>query len=191
MEIIIHKVNSLKKLIEIPNNFGCEIDIRVYNNEIILNHEPFKDGEKFDDFIRNYRKGTLVLNIKESGIEDLVIKKVKKENIKSFFLLDVEYPYFFSSRNKQIASRFSIFEPIENSLLLKDKVDWIWIDSYKANPIKKQNLSFLKNFNSCYVCPSRWGRSNEIQLTLDFFQELKFFPNCIMTDLKYSEIWLK
>ena len=47
MEIIIHRVNSIKKLRKIPNNFGVEIDLRVYQSKIILNHEPFKSGDTF------------------------------------------------------------------------------------------------------------------------------------------------
>ena len=45
MEIIIHRINSIKKLKKIPKNFGVEIDLRVYQSKIILNHEPFKSGD--------------------------------------------------------------------------------------------------------------------------------------------------
>ena len=49
----------------------------------------------FIDYIENYKHGTLVLNIKESGIEDEVLKIVKSKSIKSYFLLDVEMPYLY------------------------------------------------------------------------------------------------
>ena len=99
MEIIIHRINSIKKLKKIPNNFGIEIDLRTYKSKIILNHEPFKDGDTLENFLRYYNHGTLVLNIKDNGIEDKVIKQVMKAKIKSF-LLDVEFPYIFKSIKK-------------------------------------------------------------------------------------------
>ena len=58
-----------KKFKKIPYNFGVEIDVRSYKNKIVLNHEPFRGGDRFKEYIKNYKHGTLVVNIKESGIE--------------------------------------------------------------------------------------------------------------------------
>ena len=74
MEIIIHRVNTIKKLKKIQKIFEAEIDLRVYKSKIILNHEPFKSGDTLDNFLKHYKHGTLILNIKEDGIEDAVIK---------------------------------------------------------------------------------------------------------------------
>ena len=40
MEIIIHRINSLKELIKLPTDYGAEIDIRSQGSRLILNHEP-------------------------------------------------------------------------------------------------------------------------------------------------------
>ena len=48
MEIIIHRINNLSKLKYIPKNYGVEIDVRNFKNNLILNHDPFKNGEKLD-----------------------------------------------------------------------------------------------------------------------------------------------
>ena len=101
MEIIIHRINKIRQLKKIPNYFGVEIDIRSYGSKLVLNHDPHKPGDELDNFLKNYKHGTLVLNIKEAGIEDNVIKKVKKAKIKSFFLLDVEFPYIFKNLNNK------------------------------------------------------------------------------------------
>ena len=86
MEIIIHRINKIKELKKIPTTFGTEVDIRAYGSKLILNHEPKQTGEDFDDYLDNYKNGILILNIKESGIEDEVIKKVKShKQIKNFF----------------------------------------------------------------------------------------------------------
>ena len=39
---------------------------------------PIKKGEKIENYLSNYNHGTLILNIKESGIEKDVIKIIKK-----------------------------------------------------------------------------------------------------------------
>ena len=85
MEIISHRVNTISHLKKVDNNFGVEIDIRTYNNNLILQHDPFVDGELFEKWLQFYNHGTLVLNIKEEGIEFLVKKLLDKFKIKNFF----------------------------------------------------------------------------------------------------------
>ena len=46
MELIIHRINLINKLKEIPENFGVEIDIRSYKSDLVLNHEPYFNGDK-------------------------------------------------------------------------------------------------------------------------------------------------
>ena len=194
MEIIVHRVNSINKLRKIPKTFGAEIDLRVYRSKIILNHEPFKSGDTLDDFLKNYNHGTLILNIKEDGIENEVIKKVNKAKIRSFFLLDVEFPYIFKSlknNQKNIAIRFSEKEPIEISKLLEKKFKWLWIDTVTKLPVNKKNLRVIKKFKSCIVCPERWGRPYEINKYKKKMKKLKFQPNAVMTSLKYAYDWLE
>ena len=124
MEFIIHRINTIKELNQIPKEYGCEIDIRTDGSRLILNHDPFTSGDLLTDYLDEYNNGTLVLNVKESGIEDIVLEEVKKRGIKSYFLLDVEFPYlFFSSKKgeRNIAVRFSEMEPIENLNLFNAK----------------------------------------------------------------------
>ena len=65
MEIIIHRVNKIKDLKKISSNFGVEIDIRANGSNLILNHEPFKPGDKLKSYLENYKHKTLVLNLKD------------------------------------------------------------------------------------------------------------------------------
>ena len=192
MEIIVHRINSIKKLKKIPINFGAEIDLRVYQSKIILNHEPFKSGDTLDNFLKHYNHGTLILNIKEDGIEDKVIKKVKKAKIKSYFLLDVEFPYIFKSlknRQKNIAIRFSENETIQTAKIFKNKFKWLWIDTVTKLPLNKKNIKIIKSFKSCLVCPERWGRPNQIENYKKKLKLLKFLPDAVMTSEKYANRW--
>jgi len=195
MEIIIHRVNTIKKLRSISNNFGTEIDIRTSSSKLILSHEPFAKGDSLENYLSEYKKGTLILNIKESGIEQSVLKLIKKYKIKSYFLLDVEFPYIFKTLdeklNKNIAVRFSEYEPINLSNKLINRVNWIWLDTYKKFPLNYKNLKFIKKFKSCLVCPERWNRQRDIKKYYLLMKKLKFMPDAIMTSLGCSKIWLK
>ena len=74
MEIVIHRINKIQELKNIPLNYGCEIDIRANGSKLVLNHEPLIGGDSFIDYLDEYRHGLLVLNIKEAGIEEMVLK---------------------------------------------------------------------------------------------------------------------
>lgn len=195
MEIIIHRVNKISSLKKINKNFGVEVDIRTNNSKIILNHDPFINGDNFINFLENYKHGTLVINLKESGIEKDILKIVKKHNnIKSFFLLDVEFPYIFSSvysKNKDIALRFSEKEPIENIKLFKNKFNWVWIDCFTKLPINRNNKIILDKFKKCLVCPSRYGRKFEIDNYKKKLIKNNFELDAVMTSVNCSKVWLK
>lgn len=193
MEFIIHRVNLIEDLKKIPADFGCEIDIRTDGSKLILNHDPFKKGDNFNDYLDEYKNGTLVLNIKESGIEDMVLGEVRKRGIKSYFLLDVEFPYLFSATNKgerNISLRFSEKEPIENIVQFKDMVDWVWIDTITKLPINQKNGKYFKSFKTCLVCPSRWGRPNQINEFKKKINKINFDLDLVMTEKKYVVKWL-
>lgn len=192
MEIIIHRINSLKELIKLPTDYGAEIDIRSQGSRLILNHEPFKNGCNLIDYIENYKHGTLILNIKESGIEEEVLKIVKSKPIKSYFLLDVEMPYiYFSSKrgNKNMAIRFSEYESLKTVEYFTKLVNWIWIDTVNTLPIKSEILPIISNFKSCIVCPERWGRKNDIKVYKKILAELNYEPNAVMTSLDCIKLW--
>jgi hypothetical protein len=192
MEFVIHRVNSIADLKIVPEEYGCEIDIRTDGSRLILNHDPFLKGDSLADYLDEYKNGTLVLNIKESGIEDIVFDEVRKRDIKSYFLLDVEFPYLYSASEKgekNIALRFSEKEPIENVSLFQDKVDWIWIDTITRMPINKNNVDILKNFRVCLVCPSRWGRNEEISKYKSELIKLDFQEVIVMTKIEHINAW--
>ena len=194
MEIIIHRINKVKDLIEIPSIYGVEVDIRTKGSKLILNHEPFENGDKFENYLENYKNKTLVLNLKEAGIENEVLKLTKKYKIKSYFLLDVEMPYLYlaSKKNqKNIAVRFSEYENIELSNYFKNKVNWIWIDTVSRLPINETNLKIINKFKSCIVCPERWGRSSDIQKYKKLLKKLNFKPTAVMTSKKFITAWEK
>ena len=194
MEIIIHRVNKIKNLKKINRTFGTEIDIRANKSKLVLNHEPYASGDNFEDYLENYQHGTLVLNIKESGIENDVLKLVEFYKIKSYFLLDVENPYiFYAKKNKirNLAIRFSEYEPIENIIFFKKKFQWVWIDTPSKFPIEnKKTYNILSNFKLCLVCPERWSQPNKINIYKNYIKKNNYKIDAVMTSFKYSENWI-
>ena len=194
MELIAHRINKISQLKKLPKKYGSEIDLRSRGSKIILNHDPHKNGDKFEDYLSNYNHGTLIINIKESGIENEAITLAKKNNIKTFFLLDVEMPFICVSKKniKKLTSiRFSEFEPIYTASNIINDVGWIWIDTFTKLPIKNNNINLLKKFKTCLVCPERWGRPSDIKKYFNILKKNNFFPNCVMTNLKYTKVWEK
>ena len=193
MEIIIHRVNKITELKKISSKFGAEIDIRSKGSQLILNHDPFLNGEKFTNYLENYKHKTLALNLKESGIEKDVLNIVKKYNVKSYFLLDVEMPYMYSASKKgqkNIAVRFSEYEDISTAKYFKNKFNWIWIDTVTNLPINFKNKKLLSHFKSCIVCPERWGRKKDILKYKKKLIRIKFKPTAIMTSKECVSSWI-
>ena len=150
MELIAHRINKIKELKKLPKKYGAEVDLRSYGSKIILNHEPHKSGDKFENYLSNYNHGTLILNIKESGIENEVLKISNKYSIKNFFLLDVEMPYICTNNkkvNQNLSLRYSEYESIETVKKFINNVGWIWIDTFNYLPVNQNVIRTLKNLN--------------------------------------------
>ena len=192
MEIIIHRINTVKKLKLIPFKYGTEIDVRSYNNKLILAHDPFISGDILEDYLKVYNHGTLVVNIKEAGIEYLVIKQLKKFKIKNYFLLDVEFPFIYKSSRKGFKNtsiRFSEEESISTVKKYISRIDWVWIDTFSKLPVNKDNIKILNKFKKCLVSPDRWNRSEDIKKYIKIMKQKNFSINCVMTSEKTVKVW--
>ena len=189
MEIIAHRINLISELKNIPVKYGCEIDIRSQGSQLILNHEPYISGDNLIDYLENYNHGLLILNIKETGIEDDVLKIVR---VSSFVLLEIEFPYLYKasrSGERAMAIRFSEDEPIELVKKYNSLVDWVWIDTNTKLPVDEENVKFLSKMKSCLVCPERWGRPVVIISYRKKLNLLGFKLNAVMTNEKYFNLW--
>ena len=72
---IIHRINTREDLLNIPTKYGVEVDIRSADDKLIISHDPFVQGEDFMDWMALYKHKILILNVKEEGLEDRLIKK--------------------------------------------------------------------------------------------------------------------
>jgi hypothetical protein len=192
VKLVMHRINTIAELRNIPAEFGTEIDIRADGSQLHLHHDPFQRGDLLSDYLDEYRHGLLVLNIKEAGIESEVLKATRARNIKDFFLLDVEMAYIFSATKageRAIAVRYSEYESIETVGNFSGRVDWVWIDTVTKLPLDPSTIKSLSGFRTCLVCPERWGRPNDIPAYRSKMRELGFEPDAVMTSEKYVAQW--
>ncbi|MFC1546279.1 hypothetical protein ACFL4O_00985 [bacterium] len=168
MEFIAHRINTIKELKNVSAEYGVELDIRDNGDKLILHHDPFTTGEDFEEYLKHYKHGTMILNIKSERIEYKVLELINKYNIKKYFFLDSSFPMIYkltSNGEKNIALRFSEFEGLGTVLKMKGKADWVWIDCFTNLPVNKENYEVLKNagFKLCLVSPCLVNREHDIQ----------------------------
>jgi hypothetical protein len=101
-----------------------ELDLRDRGGRLVLQHDPFSDGEDFEDYLQEYRHGLMILNIKSERIEYRVLELIRRANVPDYFFLDSSFPMIRAlvrEGERRIAVRFSEFEPVESALALADK----------------------------------------------------------------------
>ncbi len=185
MEFIAHRINTVQELQSVPTHFGVEVDLRDRGNQLILQHDPFKDGERFSDFLKYYRHQTLILNIKSEQIEWETLKLLKKFKIKKYFFLDSSVPMMvrlIKEGERNIAVRFSEYEHIDTVLAFAKKVRWVWVDCFRHLPIDRNIYKTLKKagFKLCLVSPELQGRVKDIPAYNKFLikEGIKFDAVC-------------
>ncbi len=165
MQIIAHRKNAIEELEATPVEYGIEADIRSYDDRLIVNHEPFLDAVNFEEWIKYFHHRTLILNIKEEGIEYRAKEIVEKRGIKDFFFLDLSFPHLIKMADageKRTAVRFSEFESLDTVLGLAGKVGWVWVDCFTKLTLTQDSYDALHGrFKLCIVSPELQGRSPE------------------------------
>ena len=194
MEIIIHRRNTLDDLKVTSKEFGIEVDIRSYKEKLILQHDPFIKGDYFEEWIKYYQHGTLILNVKEEGLENKIIDLLSMNNINSFFFLDQPFPFIIKTLNKgenRLALRVSEFESIETALNLKNKAQWIWVDIFSKFPLSKYEYKKLKDakFKLCLVSPELQKLNHISIINLkSYLEEENILFDAVCT--KNPELWI-
>ena len=194
--IICHRKNTIKQLIDTSTEYGVEIDVRSYNNKIILNHDPMKNGEFLDKWIRKYNHKFLIINIKEEGLEKYIIKILKNKKIKDFFFLDQSFPFLIKTLNSnetRCAIRFSEYEYIKTINNLKKKINWVWVDHFSKFPLNKSISNSLKkkNIKICIVSPEIVKKTSiqNLKKLKNSIQKKNIHIDAVCT--KNPEIWNK
>lgn len=168
MIFIAHRINTLSELKSVPKEYGVEIDLRDFGVELVLQHDPFLGGERFEEYLKDFGHRLLLINVKSERTELKAREILKKRKIENYFFLDSSFPMIFKltqEGEKKIALRFSEFEGVENVLALAGKAEWVWIDCLTRLPLTHSAYLKMKEagFKLCLVSPCLLGRGEEIE----------------------------
>jgi len=177
MIIIKHRVNTIKDLKKTDKNFGVEIDLRSNQSDVYLHHDPFKKGELFDKWVRSFKHKMLILNVKEEGLEDKILKILKKNKIKKFFFHDQTFSSLLKNMTKtHVSIRYSEYESLQKTNYLFKKIKWIWIDNFNKIKLEKKFYQELKKnkVKICLVSPElvKIKRKKEIKKVISFLKKI-------------------
>jgi hypothetical protein len=163
VQIIHHRRNTAALLADTPTEFGVEIDLRSQGERLTVHHDPFVPGEDFETWIAGFNHRTLILNVKEEGLEARLLAVMAARGIEDFFFLDQSVPFLIRTARtgeRRCAVRMSEFEPVEGALRLAGTVDWLWLDSFTdALPaIPDVARAVAAGFRICLVSPELQAR---------------------------------
>lgn len=194
MQRIVHRVNTLQQLCETPGEFGVEVDIRSWGEGLIIHHDPFVQGEPFEPWLDAYAHRTLILNVKEEGLEQRLLALMEKKGLEDFFFLDQSFPFLRKTAiagERRCAVRLSEYESIQTVISLAGMVDWVWVDCFSDLPLNGEEADLLQQngFKLCFVSPELQGRMGRQDVT-DFQQkmgQLGIKGDAVCT--KYPDLW--
>jgi len=152
------------------------------------------EGELFRDWIEHYQHKTLILNVKEEGLEQRLIEIMRLKKIEDYFFLDQSFPFLVKWSNageSRCAVRVSEFESVDSALSLSKKVDWVWLDCFTRFPIGHVEFKKIKKsgFKICIVSPELQGRDarTEIRDMKNLLLRQNITPDAVCT--KKPELW--
>ena len=166
MKLISHRRNTLAQLADTPAHLGVEVDIRSDGGRLIIQHDALAPGEPFEPWLAAYRHGTLILNVKEEGLEAPLIALLRRYGIEDYFFLDQSFPFLVKwarAGERRCAVRVSEYESVDTALTLAGQIDWVWVDCFTRFPLDGADAARLRGagFKLCLVSPELQGRGPE------------------------------
>ena len=194
MNFIVHRRNTISELQATPTEYGVEVDIRSDHGQLIIHHDPLSRGESFEAWLKYYQHGTLILNVKEEGLEARLIELMKQYHISDYFFLDQSFPFLIKWSKLgeyHCAVRVSEYESIDTALTLAGQIDWVWVDCFTRFPLASGEAKKLQDagFKLCLVSPELQGRPAETDIPqlANLLRERSITPQAICT--KQPKLW--
>lgn len=160
MYIVKHRINTLDDVNSLPANVGIETDIRSWSDSLVLHHEPFSAGPKLEELLAQakVRENLCILNVKEDGHEENVLRICDELGVRNFFFLDSQIPTIYRLHKQGytcFAARYSHLEPVSYVVNFKSICDWVWVDCFPEFMPAKQDLEVLQQegFRLCIASP--------------------------------------
>ena len=194
MLYIQHRVNSIEALKNVPRHYGVEIDLRTLHGELILEHDPFKEGTLFKEWLKHYHHALIILNVKEDGLEPAILSLLQEHDIDGYFFLDQPFPTIVKmirQDNFNTAMRISEYETLDTALRVAGKVKWVWVDCFNHYAMTPAEYRLLKEkeFKFCLVSPELQPQTQikGIEEAKNWLKENDFQFDAICT--KKPDVW--
>ena len=195
---ILHRINYLDDHISsevFPTADGIEFDIRDSAGEIIVQHDPFKSGQPFKEFVRYCPPSKFyIVNVKSEGIETDAVRILEEAGCRDFFLLDCSIPSIVRlgrTGERRLAARFSEFESIETVERLAPFISWVWIDVFTCLPISRDLIDRVHRMGlrTCLVSPELQAQPDKISKYVSFLLSESAIPTAVCTKQAYITHW--
>ena len=205
MLIIKHRCNDLQTLRTVAPEFGCEIDIRNHGKRLIVTHDPFQeDGEEFERWLKNFNHKFLILNVKEEGLEENLIRILKYNGVTNYFILDESCPFIRKwalNGVEEFSIRVSEYESYGTALNLaaylkkyNRKIGWVWADSFEGHPLPAPEINALRRcgYKICHVSPELHWLNNPkdwddlVNKFISVLISQRLMPDAVCTKLLYK-----
>lgn len=190
-----HRINTVAELQKIPTYYGIELDLRDNTEgQIYMEHDPFKGGELFSEFLQHYQHRFIILNIKSEGIEPKVQSLLQEHGIVDYFFLDSSFPMMIKlarSGEHHVAVRFSEYESLDSVLRLKGLVSWVWVDCFSIFPLTPEVYSTLieAGFKICIVSPELQKQDSLLEVYRDYMRTHAILPDMVCTKVYNIPRW--
>ena len=197
MEYIAHRINTVDELRKLPEKYGVELDLRdSLDGRIYIQHNPFEQGEDFEEYLKEFHHGTMILNVKSERIEFKILEMLANYDIKSYFFLDSSFPMIWLLSNqgeRSVALRVSEVEGLDIARNMAGKIDWVWVDCFSRIPINKKEYDELKNwgYKLCFVSPELEGRDKDIENYAEQIKQRGMIFDAICTKCYNVQRWEK
>ena len=98
-----------------------------------------------------------MLNVKEEGLEVILINLLNKYGISNYVFLDEPFWYLLNASrklsNRNFAIRVSKFESVQTAIKSRELSDWVWYD-YFDDYINTDDLKLLISLGFKVIMPS-------------------------------------
>jgi hypothetical protein len=115
------------------SGFGVETDLRDYGGQVVISHDiPGPSAMSLAAFLELYiacgGTGTLALNVKADGLQELIAESLLKYKIENYFLFDMSVPdtLGYLAKGLVVFTRRSEFEL---GCALDDRASGLWLDA--------------------------------------------------------------
>jgi glycerophosphoryl diester phosphodiesterase len=115
-------------------NFGTETDVRDFDGELVISHDVANKNcitiEKFFEIYKSIGiQSSLALNIKSDGLQNLLKKSLKDNNINNYFVFDMSIPdtIMYLKEGMNVLIRQSEYE-LGTSFY--ESASGIWLDAF-------------------------------------------------------------